>query len=407
MRIWLINHYAVPPQYYPLARQNYFAKYLIEMGHDVTIFAASTVHNSDINLIEDNVLYKEDKVDGIPYVYVKCKDYVGNGLKRIFNMLEFAIKFPKICAKYPKPDAIVATSVTPMACAQGIRLARKYKCKGIAEIADLWPESIVAYGIAGKNNPAVVLLRILEKWIYKKSDAIIFTMEGAYDYIKEQNWEHIIPKSKVFHINNGVDIEAYDYNKEHYLLNDADLSDANCFKVAYAGSIRKANNVDFILDIAKETKEYDIKYLIWGDGTEKERLMKRVHDENLYNVVFKGKVDKKYVPYIGSNADCNIFVLHENPLYRFGLSLNKSFEYLAAGKPILMVGDAEYSMVEQYNCGIHPHNLDAREVAKELINLSRSDENEYLKLCDNSRKAAKEYDFKVLTEKLLNVINNA
>lgn len=47
MRIWLINHYAVPPQYYPLARQNYFAKNLMRLGHEVTIFAASTVHNSD------------------------------------------------------------------------------------------------------------------------------------------------------------------------------------------------------------------------------------------------------------------------------------------------------------------------------------------------------------------------
>ena len=54
MRIWLINHYAVPPQYYPLARQNYFAKYLMQAGHEVTIFAASTVHNSELNLIEDD-----------------------------------------------------------------------------------------------------------------------------------------------------------------------------------------------------------------------------------------------------------------------------------------------------------------------------------------------------------------
>lgn len=37
----------------------------------------------------------------------------------------------------------------------GIHLAQKYGCKGVAEIADFWPESIVAYGIAGHKNPAV------------------------------------------------------------------------------------------------------------------------------------------------------------------------------------------------------------------------------------------------------------
>ena len=53
MNIWLINHYAVPPKYYPLARQTYFAKYLMAMGHTVTIFAASSVHKSDVNRIPE------------------------------------------------------------------------------------------------------------------------------------------------------------------------------------------------------------------------------------------------------------------------------------------------------------------------------------------------------------------
>ena len=97
MRIWLINHYAVPPQYYPLARQNYFAKNLMGLGHEVTIFAASTVHNSDQNLIEDDTPYREDVVDGVHYVLVRCRGYRGNGLSRILNMLEFARKLPSVC----------------------------------------------------------------------------------------------------------------------------------------------------------------------------------------------------------------------------------------------------------------------------------------------------------------------
>ena len=209
MDIWLINHYAVPPKYYPLARQTYFAKYLMAMGHTVTIFAASTVHNSDRNLITDGSRWREEIVDGVHYVYIKCAGYQGSGLKRVYNICEFAWKLPGVCKHFPKPDAIVATSMPPTSCAMGIHLARKYGCGSVAEIADLWPESIVAYDIAGPRNPAVVLLRWLEKWIYKKSDAVVFTMEGGYDYIVEQGWEKEIPRDKVFHINNGVDLEAF------------------------------------------------------------------------------------------------------------------------------------------------------------------------------------------------------
>ena len=132
MNIWLINHYAVPPKYYPLARQTNFAKHLMALGHDVTIFAASTVHNSDMNLIIDKQRFREETVDGVHYVYIKCMDYRDNGLKRIYNMCEFAWKLPGVCKKFPKPDAIVSTSMPPMSCAAGVKLAKKYKCKGIA-----------------------------------------------------------------------------------------------------------------------------------------------------------------------------------------------------------------------------------------------------------------------------------
>ena len=264
MKIWLINHYAVPPQYYPLARQNYFAKNLMALGHEVTIFAASTVHNSNLNLIVDNTPYREDVVDGVHYVLIRCKGYQGNGVSRILNMFEFARKLPGVCNQFPRPDAIVATSVPPMCCAAGIKLARKYGCRGVAEIADLWPESIVAYGIAGPRNPAVLWLRRLEKKIYTKADAIVFTAEGAYDYIKGQHWENEVPRSKVYYINNGVDLELFDYNKENFRVEDTDLDDPGIFKVVYTGSIRQVNNLGLLLDAAKERRHTPAWYVCTG-----------------------------------------------------------------------------------------------------------------------------------------------
>lgn len=55
MNIWLIDHYAVPTKYYPLVRQTIFAKKFMERGHSVKIFAASTVHNSNINLAGNKI----------------------------------------------------------------------------------------------------------------------------------------------------------------------------------------------------------------------------------------------------------------------------------------------------------------------------------------------------------------
>ena len=406
MNIWLINHYAVPPKYYPLARQTYFAKYLMAMGHTVTIFAASSVHNSTLNLITDDRKWREETVDGVHYVYIKCCDYQGNGLKRIYNICEFAWKLPGVCKHFPKPDAIVATSMPPTSCAMGVHLGRKWGCKTVAEIADLWPESIVAYGIAGPHNPAVLALRRLEKWIYKKADAVVFTMEGAYDYIIEQGWDKEIPRSKVHYINNGVDLEQFDYNKEHFRVEDADLDEPDTFKIVYTGSIRKANNLGLLLDAAKCVKNPRIKFLIWGDGDERAALEQRVRDEHIGNVVFKGKVEKKYIPSIVSRADLNFAHNDPSPLFRFGISFNKLFDYLAAGKPVLCDFPCPYNPAVTYGAGIEATDTQPQQIAKAIDALVTSAEQEWQSYCANARRAAEDYDFKRLTDKLIAVIES-
>ena len=400
MTIWLINHYAVPPKYYPLARQTYFAKYLMEMGHEVKIFAASSVHNSSLNLITDGTPWREETVDGVSYVYIKCCDYQGNGLKRVYNMCEFARKLPGVCRHFPRPDAIVATSMPPMSCAAGIRLARKYGCVGVAEIADLWPESIVAYGMAGPKHPAVVALRKLEKWIYTKSDAVVITAEGAYDYIKEQGWEKDIPRSKCHYINNGVDLKLFDENAENWQVEDPDLTDPDTFKVVYTGSIRRVNNLGLLLDAAKEVKDPRIKFLIWGDGDERAMLEQRVKDEKITNVVFKGRVEKKYVPYITCRADLNLAHNTPTPLFRVGISFNKLFDYLAAGKPVLSDFPCPYNPAVEYGAGTQVEDPTAQTIAREIQRYAAMDAATYGTYAANARRAAEDFDFTRLTQKL-------
>lgn len=406
MNIWLINHYAVPPKYYPLARQTYFAKYLMAMGHTVTIFAASSVHNSDVNLITDGRKWREETVDGVHYVYIKCCDYQGNGLKRIYNICEFAWKLPGVCKQFPKPDAIMATSMPPTSCAMGVRMGRKWGCKTVAEIADLWPESIVAYGIAGPHNPAVLALRRLEKWIYKRADALVFTMEGAYDYITEQGWEKDIPRSKVHYINNGVDLEQFDYNTEHFRVEDPDLDDPDTFKVVYTGSIRKVNNLGLLLDAAKCVNDPRVKFLIWGDGDEREALEQRVRDENISNVVFKGKVEKKYIPSIVSRANLNFAHNSFTYLFNYGISFNKLFDYFAAGQPILCDFPCRYNPAINYGAGMEVRDARPQEIATVIGQLAKLPAEQRRLMGAKARRAAEDYDFKCLTDKLMAVIES-
>ena len=405
MNIWLINHYAVPIKYWPANRTSYFAKYLLRAGHNVRVIAASTVHNSELNLIEDDVLYREEIVDGIPYTYIRCHHYRGNGIKRIFNMVEFFFSLNKAYRKfYETPDVVLGSSLTPLACVEAMRIARHYHVKAIVEIRDLWPETAVAYGMVSRVNPILALMYFFEKKMYQSADYVVFAMRGAYDYIREHGWEGTIPSSKVHYLDNGVDLEAFDYNKEHYSLMDEDLICEKFFKVIYTGTIRRVNQLGKLLDVAKEIRDVKIKFLIWGKGDELLPLQKRVAEENIRNVVFKGYVDKRFVPYITSCADLNIAHNSFSPIFRFGVSFNKFFDYMAAGRPILVDFPCKYNPVVQCGAGVEVKNPTPENIAKAIEDFAALDKKTYDQYCRNARKGAEKYDFKNLTQKLLQIM---
>lgn len=405
MKVWIFNNYNMLPSEGGMNRHYWFAKCLQQMGHKPVVFVGSHLHNTKVQMISgrEPYLVSENEEATFPWIYVRTCNYQNSKLKRIWSMFQYYYNAKKAAAAIEEqPNVIIGSSAHPLAAVLSIRLARKHHCKAIVEIRDLWPESIVAYGIAGPHNPAVVALRWLEKWIYRKCDQLIFTCEGAYNYIIEQGWETEIPRSKVHYINNGVDLETFQHNRDYFRVEDSDLEDSRTFKVIYTGSIRRANNLGLLLDTAKEIKDSRVKFLIWGDGDERPTLEQRVKDEGITNVVFKGRVDKRYIPSIVSRADLNFIHMDNNILFRYGISPNKLFDYFAAGKPVLMDLRPNYNPADRFSCGLICDNHSGlREQIEKALAMPKD---EYAELCRNSIHAAAEYDFKKLTQKLIEIV---
>lgn len=410
LNIWIINHYAAPPEYEVRVRNNAMAKYLQQLGYNVKIFASSTIHNTNINLIEDkNKLFIEKKYDGLEFIHLRTSNYSGNGISRVINMLQFPVRFYKVAKKAITPPDIIICDLEAIFAASPYFISKKFKAKFILEVRDLWPESIVEYMGISRKNLIIKILYKLEKWIYKKADALIFCMEGGKDYIKDKGWEDEIDSSKIHYINNGVDLEVFNKNLENYKIHDADLENTNIFKVVYTGSIRLANNVKKIVESAQkvQTLGYNsIKFLIYGDGPDKLYLEQYCIENRIENVVFKGYLNKKYIPYVLSKCDLNILHFEQNSLKKYGASLNKLFEYFASGKPTVSDCEFGYDLIKKYNCGVVYDNADSQQIADVVILFSNLSPQEYEKYCNNALKAAKDFDYKELTSKIDWVIKN-
>ena len=413
--IWIFNHYGCTPCTGRLLRHYYFGKNLIQRNREVTVFVSNQLHYLGKTFDTEGKLYKEKSNEGVPFVFINTPKYFDNGLKRIINMVSYMIKLFIVTKKYAeshksKPDVIIASSPQPLTCISGIFIARRYKVPCIIEIRDLWPESLIEYGKLKKGGILAGLLYKGEKWIYEKADKIIFTFEGGKDYIKERGWEHEIPLEKIADINNGINFQEFNEQKNIFSITDGDLDDEKTFKVVYCGSVRQVNNVRAIIDVAEELQKREdgkeIRFLIWGSGTEEEELKGLVNEKNLANIVFKGQIEKKYIPYILSKSNLNLMHGRLTGLLRFGCSPNKLFDYFAAGKPILSDIPSNYDLIKKYNCGIVIDNGTVQNLADAIVKVVRLDEKSYGEMCRNAKRAAGDYDFKKLTDKLIKVIES-
>lgn len=408
MNVWIVNHYAIPPAYGGLNRHYYFSKNFKALGHTTRIISSGKIHNSEYNF-STKELFQVMESDGVEYTFVKASDYKGNGLGRIFSFLEFpirAFKTMKKLYKTEKPDVIYASSPELFSTAVALLFGRKRNIPVIVEIRDLWPESVVEYTSLTARNPIIKILYRLERWIYSKADRLIYTFEGGKDYVVKKGWDTgnggPVDISKIGYVNNGVDLAAFKKDVENHIVEDSVL-DSNLFKVVYTGSVRRVNSIWLLVETARVLKENhidDVAIVIYGDGTERAGLEQLSKDYGLENIFFRNRIDKKYVPSILSRSSLNIFVGEDDAMNQYGLSLNKLFDYMAAGKPILTNMESGYDNLLKYSCGKVVANNDVEAIVEGIKYFKNLDDSQYQKYCENSIMASRDFDYVNLAKKL-------
>ena len=130
-------------------------------------------------------------------------------------------------------------------------------------------------------------------------------------------------------------------------------------------------------------------------------------EEKIDNVVLKGFVEKKYIPYILSRSSVNILNYSQSQYnWSRGNSSNKLFEYMASGKPIISTVKMGYCILEKYQCGRSLETCTPRALADEILKIYKMPDGAYKKMAENAREGAKDFDFSVLTERLYQVVED-
>ena len=220
----------------------------------------------------------------------------------------------------------------------------------IHEVHDMWPETPLKLGNFPRWHPFIVAMQIGENSAYRHSDYVVSLPPLTENYMKR----HGLKDGKFRHIPNGVVEEEWEnplpIPEEHENLLRR-LRAEGRFIVGYFGGHALSNALDSLLDAAALC-EKDVAFVLVGKGVEKERLMKRAKEESLSEVFFLPPVAKPTVPTLVKWFDCSYMGGMESPLYQFGLCMNKLFDSMMAGKPILCAITTPDDIVTRRGCGV-------------------------------------------------------
>ena len=159
------------------------------------------------------------------------------------------------------------------------------------------------------------------------------------------------------------------------------------FIVGYFGGHALSNALDILLDVAKKMNDSQISFVLVGDGAEKKRLLKRKEEENLDQVHFLPSISKQAVPKLVEKFDCIYMGGADSPLYRFGLCLNKMFDSMMAGKPIICAFTTPQTIIEEYNCGFMCKSNDIEGVIDAIRQIEKMNQEKRKKIGENGKKA--------------------
>ena len=348
-------------------------------------------------------LIQVEWIDGIKVIRVWSFIASNEGtFKRILDYLSFMFMAVLASIFVRKVDIIVATSPQFFTALAGYIVSVLKKRPWVFELRDIWPESIKVVG-AMENTLLIRVLERLELFLYKKATRVI---PVTYSFKSSLAQRGVDPR-KIHVVTNGVDISRFSpTSKDTELLLRFGLDGK--FIAGYIGTHGLAHSLDTILEAAailiKSHPESDIRFLLLGDGAEKERLQELASELKLTNVVFVDSVSKSEVPKYWSLLDVSIVHLKCTPLFETVIP-SKIFECMSMGLPIahgVRGESADIVATTMSGLTFEPEN------AADLVSVLRrmaSDRGLLARLSKNGCESAKNFDRTVKASEMLEILS--
>ena len=266
-----------------------------------------------------------------------------NPIQRAFRYMVFSIKC--FCKALDEKYDVVFTGSGPPTQGFVIGLASRIKRKPfIYNLQDIFPDSLVTTGLAAEQSIPWKIGRCIEDSSYRNATRIITISERMRTNILAKGAD----ASKVSVVMNWEDVDTVTQvpKENNHLFEELGI-DSNIFTVLYAGNLGGSQGMESFLELAEDSSDLPIQFVIVGEGSEEEHLRSLASSMGLNNLLFRPLQPVSRVAEVYSMADI-AYISCAPGVGKAGFP-SKAWSIFATGKPVLASFDVDSDLGDAIN----------------------------------------------------------
>lgn len=198
----------------------------------------------------------------------------------------------------------------------------KLKCLDVRDLTWEYLDSTSFF-----NRSVKAFFKFLAKYQIRKYNFISHTNEAEGKYLFDLG----VKKDNLFLLSNGINSSKYDQ-----LISIPLRKPSSRLQIGYVGTVGLAQNLETFLKASKANPRCD--FHIVGIGTDFNRIVNIVDNENINNLTFHGRLDWEAL--IGFYSSLDVLYAQLTKDYESAMP-SKLYEYITTGKTIIYGGVGE------------------------------------------------------------------
>jgi colanic acid biosynthesis glycosyl transferase WcaI len=320
------------------------AESLVEQGVEVTALAGRGRYNGGEGLAprED---YRGARIRRAWSTSFGKKSIAG----RLFDYASFYLGATFELLRMPRHDIVMALTTPPLIGLVALLVGRLRGMRVVSLVQDVYPDIAVALGALSPNSLATRILDWLNRFVLRGVDRTIVLSDCMRDRIAAKVANRLSTIDVIHNWADGEKIMPLDDENPFVEANGL----GGAFVVLFSGNLGNVNEFSTVLDSADRlSARTNIVFLFVGEGAKACEIRDYALEHGLNNIRLLSYQPLSLLPLSLAAGDVSLVTLADGLA---GLSVpSKTYAILAAGRPVLFVGDLKSDiarLVLDNHCG--------------------------------------------------------